>query len=217
MRYVKKLEVPNFFIDDVKNFKSWDDYDVNDDNKKKRRNLRKYILENEQNNLCIYCECFLEVTNSHIEHLKPKEAYKELTFDYNNLAVSCEGLCLKGDSTDTKKYRCGHKKNNLFDESKFLNPIALEDISKYFIYKELKKDYFEIISSGKDNIKANYMINQLLYLNEGSTPKARGNALNSFRKALSKIKDKKERIEKFNTLLDKTFPFVSFIRFYFNK
>lgn len=217
MRYVKKLETPDFFIDDVKDFKSWDDYDFDKNTIQKRRNLRQHILEKEQNNLCIYCECHLNVNNSHIEHLKPKEKYKSLTFDYNNLAVSCEGLCLKGDSTDNKKYRCGHKKDNLFDESKFLNPIVLENISDYFSYKESKKDYFEIISSNKDETKSEYMIKELLSLNDGSTPKARGNALNSFRKALSKIKDKKERIEKFDSLLDKPFPFISFIRFVYKK
>ena len=34
MRYVKKLEAPNFFYDDVKDFKSWDDYDFNKDTRK---------------------------------------------------------------------------------------------------------------------------------------------------------------------------------------
>ena len=85
MRYVKNLEAPNFFYDDVKDFKSWDDYDFNKDTKQKRRNLRQYILENEQNFLCIYCVCRLDIDNSHIEHLKPKEKYESLTFYYNNL------------------------------------------------------------------------------------------------------------------------------------
>lgn len=217
MRYVQKLKIPDFFNDDIKGFKSWDDYEFDENTKQKRRNLRQHILEKEQNNLCIYCECYLDVDNSHIEHLKPKEKYKSLTFEYNNLAVSCEGLCLKGDSTDKKRHRCGHKKDNLFDESKFLNPTVVENIRDYFGYMESKKDCFEIISSNKDKIKSAYMINELLHLNDGSTPKARGNALNSFRKALSKIKDKKERDEKFYSLLDRRFAFVSFIRFFYNK
>ena len=217
MRYVKKLEAPNFFYDDVKDFKSWDDYDFNKDTKQKRRNLRQYILENEQNFLCIYCECRLDIDNSHIEHLKPKEKYESLTFYYNNLSVSCEGICLKGNSTDKKKHRCGHKKDNLFNESKFLNPVVLQDIRDYFIYEETQKDYFEIKSSSKDKIKSNYMIDELLSLNSGSTPKARGNALRSFRKSLSKIQDLQERHVKFDDIIEKSFPFVSFIRFYYDR
>lgn len=56
-------------------------------------------LEQDQERLCVYCEVEISVENRHLEHLKPKSRYPSLTFDYRNLALSC-------NSRD----HCGHKK-----------------------------------------------------------------------------------------------------------
>ncbi len=49
MRYIKKLPTPEFFIDDTKELTSWNDYPAY-----KKRKLKEYILEKEQNWLCGY-------------------------------------------------------------------------------------------------------------------------------------------------------------------
>ena len=67
MKYIEKTTIPSFFIDDTKNLGSWNDYFA-----KNKRDLKKYILENEQNYLCGYCESKILIDNSHLEHIKPK-------------------------------------------------------------------------------------------------------------------------------------------------
>lgn len=49
----------------------------------------------EQGGLCVYCEQKLEPTDGHLEHIKPKggaNGHPQLTFDYGNLAHSCNGV-----------------------------------------------------------------------------------------------------------------------------
>ncbi len=59
--------------------------------------IRKYILENEQNFQCAYCEGKIspDKTKSHIDHFKRKAGhlFPELTCDYFNLLVSCNNPC----------------------------------------------------------------------------------------------------------------------------
>ena len=66
MRYIQKLDAPQFFIDNTTGISKWEEYPVS------KKPLKKYILKNEQNYLCAYCESKIELENSHIEHIKPK-------------------------------------------------------------------------------------------------------------------------------------------------
>lgn len=208
MRFIEK-DIPDFFKEDTKNFKSWNDYNDSDETKKNRIKLKEYILTNEQKFLCVYCECKVNLELSHIEHLKPKEIYSDLTFDYNNLVVSCNGQCLREPSIDMKNHRCGHKKNNKFDEDKFLNPIELEDIDQYFNYDF---DDYKIISSDKNKNKSSYMID-LLQLNEGNITLRRQKTLESFNKYMKKFQDKEIRKAKIKEAIETvSVAFVSLIK-----
>jgi len=83
----------------------------------------KYVLRKETNGgKCMYCECFIKaVAPEHIEHYRPKRKYPQLTFDWNNLGLSCP--------------TCNLNKGDTFDEScTFINPyIDLPDAHFIFI------------------------------------------------------------------------------------
>ena len=87
MRYIKKVSEPDCFTNLT--------FSVSDKWKKFRnpckKETRKYIIENEQNFLCGYCEAKIDLDNTHIEHIKPQSNNNDLRFDYNNFIVSCNG------------------------------------------------------------------------------------------------------------------------------
>ncbi len=143
MKYIQKKDVPQFFIDDTLNLTSWDDY-----HSSKKRRLKKFILQNEQFGLCCYCEkqITIDKSSSHVEHVKPKSLdILELTFNYTNLLVSCEGNHFN-EIGDTTKNTCGQIKANNFNENLFLNPTLIKTISDYFIF-----DNNGIISASQKN------------------------------------------------------------------
>ncbi len=216
MRYIQKTDEPDFFIEHTKELKEniktapkkpkvWDD------EYKQKRELKAYILENEQNGLCCYCESKMELNDCHLEHIKPKSLdYDNLTFEYSNLAVSCNGKC----HTDGKKpITCGHKKRDNFDESKFLNPTTNQDIRDYFVYT----DNGYIDPSAKDDEKSKYMI-ELLQLNTFGNflPEARLKALDSFRNSVQNNAKKTGKTIKdiaIAVLNKENIAFISFLRF----
>ncbi len=219
MRYIQKLPTPEFFSEDTQElqkkivalFNKKDKKLVWDNDYTQKRKLKEYILEYEQNYLCCYCEAKVTLDDSHIEHIKPKDMHEDtLTFDYHNLAVSCDGICY---SSDNKPITCGHKKGSSFDESKFLNPTTIIDIRSYFIYT----DNFYIGASNLDETKAKYTL-ELLQLNAFNNylPYAREIALQEFKKSINGHvkKSKKSLDEVIRVLLDKeNLAFISFLRF----
>jgi len=165
MRFIDKSErCPEFDNYIAKNKPAvWDNF------KKSIKLKLNQHLWREQKTICIYCQQQLpykekeidheeEISFSHIEHIRPKSKYKHLTFDYNNLSVSCQGFDCK--KADNKREFCGHRKDrpdSEYDENKFLNPIELPDIESYFEYDMLGN----IHPTSKDNKKAKkaqYMI-----------------------------------------------------------
>lgn len=48
-------------------------------------------LRTEQHHLCCYCETAITAEDSHIEHMVPRRANPGHDYDYQNLAVSCDG------------------------------------------------------------------------------------------------------------------------------
>lgn len=60
-------------------------------------------LRLEQQGLCCYCESTVAPGDSHIEHMEPRKANAGRTYDYANLAISCNGG--KGE-------HCGHYKDD---------------------------------------------------------------------------------------------------------
>lgn len=206
MHYIEKKDPPDFFMDDTQGLTKWGEYKG-----KKKRKLKEFILENEQNHLCVYCEAKVELDNSHIEHLKPKaqDKYPHLIFEFSNLTVSCDGNCFN-HPVDTTRYNCGHIKDNEYDEARFLNPTTVTDISDYFQYDS---DSYEILPSSKEIPKADYMINTLT-LNTPNLTKARQIALSSFQKAIKKYKKKEDQRNKIKEILkNKRNPFISFLKY----
>lgn len=210
MKYIKKIAAPDFFLKDVKEIENWSKF-----SRKKKKWLKSYILEKEQFYLCCYCEIkIMDLAKSHIEHLKPKSLDVEnLTFDYSNLAVSCEGYCFN-EEDDKSKNTCGHKKDNDFDENLFLNPTIIENVSDYFVF-----DADGVISASKLNTKkSNYNIG-LLNLNgkNDKIAEARKNTLRALKISLNKQKltptQKKEKIKVL--LANKDREFGTFLRFRF--
>ncbi len=59
-------------------------------------------LHFEQAGLCVYCEGSLAVDEGHLEHIQPRSAVPDRTFEYTNLAHSCNG--------STPPQHCGHWK-----------------------------------------------------------------------------------------------------------
>jgi len=179
MKYIQKLDTPDFFTQQTQFLPNWDKY-----NSKRKKRLKKYMLENEQGYLCCYCESKvtilgdIENDGSHLEHIKPKKFYDNLTFYYQNLIVSCNGTC-HNNKLDKTRYSCGHKKDNDYDETKFLNPTIVTDIRDYFKYETIENERIRIIPTNKAPAKAQYMIDTLS-LNSKTLLKARFTAIKDF-------------------------------------
>lgn len=111
MLEIKKANVPDFFDSWIK------------DNKEYSQRLRGFILENEQKNVCCYCEKGISPVQeeSHIDHIRPQDKFPKLKNDYCNLAVSCM----------TAK-RCGNAKGNQFNMD-FIVPTE-ENPGNYLTY-----------------------------------------------------------------------------------
>jgi uncharacterized protein (TIGR02646 family) len=84
-------EEPEFFISRKKTIPSVNQSSSWEEISDIRRDLRKYILEKEQDNLCVYCEKKItaDKEKSNIDHFKTRNLFPHLTFDYTNLFVSC--------------------------------------------------------------------------------------------------------------------------------
>ncbi|OQW95036.1 MAG: TIGR02646 family protein [Beggiatoa sp. IS2] len=128
-------------------------------------------LWREQQGLCIYCQQQIppkkdkessQAIRSHIEHVRPRTTYPELTFVYCNLSVSCEGFDCKTTDKKPKKEFCEHRKADEYDEDNFLNPMELKEIEDYFFYDIEGKIHPHPQASFPE--KANYMI-KILDLN----------------------------------------------------
>lgn len=80
----------------------------------------KAALKSESRNKCMYCESSVShVTFEHIEHIKPKSKYPNLTFEYSNLGLACP--------------KCNMNKSDTYDENTpFINPYC-DNPNNHFI------------------------------------------------------------------------------------
>lgn len=126
-------EEPEFFISKKKKISlpnqstSWEEIsDI-------RSDLRKYILEKEQDNLCVYCEKKITSNRekSNIDHFKTRNLFPHLTFEYNNLFVSCNNT----EHCSNHKDKKGLNKEQ-FDE--LLTPLEnIENILEHTYFGEI--------------------------------------------------------------------------------
>ena len=85
--------------------------------RKEKKTLKKKLIQ-EQGGICCYCEQSIILSNSHIEHFRPQDTYKDLSLDYNNLLCSCQ----KEPDKETPLH-CGHCKGNWFKEGHLVSPL----------------------------------------------------------------------------------------------
>ncbi|MBZ0154719.1 MAG: TIGR02646 family protein [Alphaproteobacteria bacterium] len=115
-------------------------------------------LRQEQQFLCCYCESEIGEDDSHIEHMVPRSIHNNLTYEYSNLAASCNGGAVD---------HCGHFKDDnhrnpgyRYDASKFCPP---HDANTCRLFSYLS-DGDVIPAQGlsqQDRDKAEYMIGYL--------------------------------------------------------
>lgn len=77
-------------------------------------------LRREQQGLCCYCESEVADTEGHIEHMEPRSRNPTRTYDYTNLAISCDG----GTVEHCGPYKDDRKKNphHAWDAARFSPP-----------------------------------------------------------------------------------------------
>lgn len=146
---IDKKEEPEFFkkFKTKKKPKNWKDYTP-----QIKENLKKYMFKEEQGYYCVYCENNIDLENSQIEHIKPKDIFPELTHEYSNYIVGC-----------INSKTCGQYKLKQWSD-KFINP-TLENPEDYLTY-DIKTG--KIVPKEKEGLKkekAIYTI-EILNLNE---------------------------------------------------
>ncbi|HRG46457.1 MAG TPA: TIGR02646 family protein [Leptospiraceae bacterium] len=214
MRYIDK-SVKFDLLDKYKDFhtmydKPWDEFKNPD-----KTVTHNYILKT-QKYLCAYCEQKLEEKNvnnniGHLEHIIPRDENKELTFDYANLVVCCQGFDIeeyrekiKSGVVKRSEEFCAPKKGSEHNQNLFLNPVAEPLIEDYFD--------FQIVNSQSDprskeciifpnesrtieeKEKAMYTIN-LLFLNHNILKTRRAKVYDEFTKQYSKAKEQSQFLD----------------------
>lgn len=172
MLKVQKTLEPKFYKDfktkHISKINNWDDMN---DHYEVKQELREYMIIEEQNFKCPYCESLIyDESEGNIEHIRPKDKFKELYLDYNNFLTSCRST-----------YSCDNFKGSKWDEN-FINPV-LEDPRDYFTYDLYSG---EVIPKSDDKTikeKVEKTI-EILNLNHNNLKNKRRN----FIKMLSKLK-----------------------------
>jgi len=210
MRYIRKQTPPSCFSDLVK--LASDSTQWSELQNPCKAKLRERILVAEQQRLCIYCERGIEQDkHGHLEHMEP-QSVPGRRFDYANIVVSCNGGdcgCEHHhgyDGLDIKS--CGHRKGGDFDSTRFLNPTQLSNIAEYFEYDHTSG---AIKASKLDPESANYMINELLHLDNPFLNHSRLNARNGLMRAI-RAKPQLSKPTMIAKLLLAERPFISFLR-----
>lgn len=77
-------------------------------------------LRREQQGLCCYCESTVAESEGHIEHMEPRSRNAARTYDYTNLAISCDG----GTVEHCGRYKDDRHKNpkHVWDAALFSAP-----------------------------------------------------------------------------------------------
>ena len=111
-------------------------------------------LWQEQQGLCCYCETEIQDDGGHIEHMEPQSRNQARIYDYDNIALSCNGGVVE---------HCGHYKddrahnpNYAWDSGRFSPPHDPETVMLFFYNPEGKVEP----SAGNED-KASYLIGYL--------------------------------------------------------
>lgn len=139
MRFICKTSQPDSFTE-------WkgrgnQDWQPNWNNFQKPEKLAVHeALLKDQGYTCCYCGQRITLTNSHIEHLRPKKNYPELSLEYSNLLSSCPGYTedpnRQPNVTRRPQEFCGPKKDDWYDLKLTVSPL-MPDCAEYFRYTAL--------------------------------------------------------------------------------
>lgn len=171
MRYIVKGKSPDWF-EDLKRKNTITRYREIDSSE--RRSLRQNLLT-EQYYLCGYCCGKIDLENSINEHIVPQDVNPNLSMNYDNLIASCRGFQVHGNT-------CGHKKDNLYEEKRFVSPLEAQ-CEKYFTYypngeiigmderanstfKLLNLNSYELVNARKNVFKQSQGFNELKLVEE---------------------------------------------------
>jgi len=132
-------------------------------------------LKNTQNGLCAYCEMKLS-DETRIDHFKPKRLDYRLTFDWNNLVLSCDA-----------KDSCDSKKGGKFEEY-WVNPYINDPAGMFRFYSD-----GQIVGTTEE---ANKIIEDF-GLNSPSLEKKREGILTALQKNLMALVEFPEALEYF--------------------
>ncbi len=93
--------------------------------------VHKSLLK-EQGFICCYCGRRINLTDSHIEHLKPRNQYPNLALDYDNFLASCE---IDKEEPPPIPVHCGHKKAGWYEETLMVSPLD-SNCADFFRYTD---------------------------------------------------------------------------------
>lgn len=184
MLKINKISEPEFFTKFKRKEKpkNWDNF-----NFEIKRELKNYILENEQKikkeYYCPYCELEINLEESQIEHIKPKDKFPKLFSYYENFVVGCK---------DRKT--CGQAKGNKWNEM-FINPV-IENPNEYFSYDVKTGKIIPLKENGLKNEKALKTM-EILNLNENKLCELRRTYIKEIIRTIKHLPDD-ERIDYIN-------------------
>lgn len=155
MRFIQKHAEPNELLEWRKTEKQNRTYQD-----MPKRAVRQSLLE-EQGYLCCYTGQPIDLTSSHIEHLKPQsvskaEGKEEETFSYENLLAA-----YPSDEYERNRGKCpygAHYREDNYNRDEFITPLTA-DCEKYFHFDLFGK----IAPRSPQDKRAEYTI-RLLYL-----------------------------------------------------
>ena len=131
MKYIKKNQPPQNFIK-WKNQANEDWQPAwNNFQKPEKTSVHDSLLK-EQGFICCYCGKRINLTDSHIEHLKPRNQYLNLALDYNNFLASCE---IDKEEPPPIPVHCGHKKAGWYQANLMVSPLN-SNCADFFRYPD---------------------------------------------------------------------------------
>lgn len=201
MLKVTKVAEPDFLLKFKQKHKpqDWNDYDY-----QIKEQLKKHMLETEQEQYCPYCERNIcDVATSHIEHIYPRSKFPKKSQDYENLLTSCN-----------TKNTCGEFKDNKFTDH-FINPV-LENPMEFLVHN-IATGKIEPLNKNQHDLahqRASYTI-ETLNLNEKNLVESRKN-LSNLLLGMKKKYQEAEYCEYLKWYLEDKHNFKSLLEWHFN-
>ncbi|TCS38084.1 retron system putative HNH endonuclease [Reinekea marinisedimentorum] len=128
-----------------------------------KKEIRESFLR-EQEGLCAYTEILISSSRygCHIEHIRPKTGYPELTFEPDNLII-CSLSDTDLRTINKEEYFGGHYKRAFLDEEKFLFCTEC-NVNEFIVYLSSGEVFPNASLEAEEIKKAEYTI-ELLNLN----------------------------------------------------